>query len=217
MPSQIGKEWEEGTGESSTPPRPPSVHHDLRRRIYERLVAAGKQGESDSSSFQDMLAHFDNLPERYLIDFSVDKAEDVLLHRRVLDEVANGNRPVFQARFLEYIQVQTSGEGTYPDCDDPTPRLSLEDLTLEKIHGADNTGYMSSPLRDSGPILLHEIIISSFDKPKLLMRLSALLSEVGLNIREAHVYSTTDNFCLALFVVDGWETEDLTMLYAQLI
>ncbi|XP_051200024.1 serine/threonine-protein kinase STY46 [Lolium perenne] len=208
MPSQIGKEWEE-----ALPPSTPSAYHDLRLRIYERLVAAGKQGESDPSSFRDMLyAHFDKLPYRYLIDFGVDKAEDVLLHRRVIDEAANSNGPVFEARFLEAIQVQPYGEGAYPECNDPTQRLLLEDLTLERIHGADNMGYMSSPLRDSGPIFLHEIIFSSFDKPKLLMRLSASLSEVGLNIREAHVYSTRDNFCLALFVVDGWKTEETDTL-----
>jgi hypothetical protein len=34
-----------------------------------------------------------------------------------------------------------------------------------------------------------------------------LLSEIGLNIREAHVFSTTDGLCLDVFVVDGWETE----------
>ena len=33
------------------------------------------------------------------------------------------------------------------------------------------------------------------------------MSEVGLNIREAHVFSTTDGFCLDVFVVDGWPTE----------
>jgi hypothetical protein len=37
--------------------------------------------------------------------------------------------------------------------------------------------------------------------------LSALLSEVGLNIREAHVFSTSDGFSLHIFVVDGWHTE----------
>jgi hypothetical protein len=45
---------------------------------------------------------------------------------------------------------------------------------------------------------LHEIVDQ---------QLTSLLSEVGLNIREAHVYCTTDGLCLALFVVDGWKTE----------
>jgi hypothetical protein len=49
--------------------------------------------------------------------------------------------------FNQAIQVQPYGEGAYPECNDPTQRLLLEDLTLERIHGADNMGYMSSPLR----------------------------------------------------------------------
>jgi len=75
---------------------------------------------------------------------------------------------------------------------------------------------MSSPSRDSGPILAHEIIFSSQDKPKLLSRLTYLLSEVGLNIREAHVYSTSDGFCLDVFVVDGWKTEETDELIATI-
>jgi hypothetical protein len=96
-------EWEEGAGESSSPPRSSSGHYDLRRRIIERLVAAGKQGESDPSLFREKLyTHLEKLPDSYLLDFGVDKAEDVLLHQRVLEEVANnGNGPVFKARFLE--------------------------------------------------------------------------------------------------------------------
>uniref|UniRef100_A0A453DJ87 Protein kinase domain-containing protein n=1 Tax=Aegilops tauschii subsp. strangulata TaxID=200361 RepID=A0A453DJ87_AEGTS len=64
--------------------------------------------------------------------------------------------------------------------------------------------------------LLHEIIFSSNDKPKLLSQLSTLLSDLGLNIREAHVFSTTDGLCLDVFVVDGWETEETDGLLQQL-
>uniref|UniRef100_A0A0E0LQC1 Uncharacterized protein n=1 Tax=Oryza punctata TaxID=4537 RepID=A0A0E0LQC1_ORYPU len=34
------------------------------------------------------------------------------------------------------------------------------------------------------------------------------VSEVGLNIREAHVYSTVDGFSLSVFLVDGWYEEE---------
>ena len=51
------------------------------------------------------------------------------------------------------------------------------------------------------------IYVSSFLRQMLVLQLTTLLSEVGLNIREAYVYSTKDNFCLDVFVVDGWETE----------
>lgn len=40
-----------------------------------------------------------------------------------------------------------------------------------------------------------------------LLQLSALLSDAGLNIREAHVFSTIDGYSLDVFVVDGWHTE----------
>lgn len=39
------------------------------------------------------------------------------------------------------------------------------------------------------------------------VQMSALLADVGLNILEAHVFSTTDGYSLAVFVVDGWQSE----------
>ncbi|CAA7400271.1 unnamed protein product [Spirodela intermedia] len=57
-------------------------------------------------------------------------------------------------------------------------------------------------------IPVHEVIFSTVDKPKLLSQLSALLSDVGLNIREAHVFSTVDGYSLDVFVVDGWDVEE---------
>ncbi len=43
-----------------------------------------------------------------------------------------------------------------------------------------------------------------------------MLADVGLNIREAHVFSTVDGYSLDVFVVDGWPTEVL-LLYPALI
>ncbi|KAH9757520.1 hypothetical protein KPL71_016418 [Citrus sinensis] len=60
---------------------------------------------------------------------------------------------------------------------------------------------------------IHEVVFSTVDKPKLLSQLSALLSDIGLNIREAHVFSTTDGYSLDVFVVDGWPVEDTDGLY----
>ncbi|XP_031737776.1 serine/threonine-protein kinase STY17 isoform X1 [Cucumis sativus] len=59
---------------------------------------------------------------------------------------------------------------------------------------------------------MHEITISTIDKPKLLSQLTSLLSEIGLNIQEAHAFSTTDGFSLDVFVVDGWVIEDTKQL-----
>nr|GMC83482.1 serine/threonine-protein kinase STY46-like [Ipomoea batatas] len=54
---------------------------------------------------------------------------------------------------------------------------------------------------------MHEITFSTCDKPKLLSQLTSLLAELGLNIQEAHVFSTVDGFSLDVFVVDGWPYE----------
>uniref|UniRef100_A0A6N2M1E4 non-specific serine/threonine protein kinase n=1 Tax=Salix viminalis TaxID=40686 RepID=A0A6N2M1E4_SALVM len=59
---------------------------------------------------------------------------------------------------------------------------------------------------------MHEITFSTVDRPKLLSQLTSLLAEIGLNIQEAHAFSTVDGFSLDVFVVDGWlceETEEL--------
>ena len=41
----------------------------------------------------------------------------------------------------------------------------------------------------------------------LKFQLASLLSELGLNIHEAHVFSTTDGYSLGVFVADGWALE----------
>ncbi|KAF0899577.1 hypothetical protein E2562_020770 [Oryza meyeriana var. granulata] len=215
-PGLMEEEWEEGMGESSSPPRPPrgggllKDPEEMKRKLHERILeTCGEEELPDEASA--FLPHLARLPTRYLFDLGVDRVEDVLLHWRILTHCAHPeNRPVFHARFQKCITVQPDSDGEL----DPCQRL-MEDLSLERRKtsagagvGGDNTGSMSISSRDPKTKLLHEIIFSSVDKPKLLSRLTALLSEVGLNIREAHVYSTTDGLCLDVFVVDGWETEE---------
>ncbi|KAJ0653018.1 putative dual-specificity kinase TKL-Pl-4 family [Helianthus annuus] len=67
---------------------------------------------------------------------------------------------------------------------------------------------------------MHEVTFSTIDRPKVLSQLTSLLSEVGLNIQEAHAFSTADGFSLDVFVVDGWpheETEQLRYAIAEKI
>uniref|UniRef100_A0A0D3GVG9 Protein kinase domain-containing protein n=1 Tax=Oryza barthii TaxID=65489 RepID=A0A0D3GVG9_9ORYZ len=203
----------EDWGESSSPPRPhPEADmvnkekdpEEMKRKLKERILELEKEEvplPDDASAF---VHHLSRLPKRYLFDLGVDRVDDVLLHWRILTHCAHPqNRPVFHARFQKSIPL--------PDSDfDPCQRL-MEDLSLERRRRndtGDNTGSMSISSRYPKTKLIHEIIFSSLDKPKLLSRLTLLLSEVGLNIREAHVYSTTDGFCLDVFVVDGWDTEE---------
>jgi len=41
----------------------------------------------------------------------------------------------------------------------------------------------------------------------LQLQLTSLLSETGLDIQEAHAFSTLDGYSLDVFVVGGWAVE----------
>ncbi|KAG8044614.1 hypothetical protein GUJ93_ZPchr0152g29213 [Zizania palustris] len=203
---------------------------DVREVVYERLMAIrNEEAISNPSSFRLLLdQHFDRMPKSYSTDLHV-KAEDVLLHRRILAECADPDkRPIFHARFLREDSASAPTENVYRitfdsrvmNLDDeftefePYERM-MEDLSIERRKSVDDFEAISAR-RDTQILLVHEIIFSSIDKPKLLSQLSSLLSEVGLNIREAHVFSTTDGFCLDVFVVDGWDTEETDGLLQRL-
>ncbi|RLM74423.1 serine/threonine-protein kinase STY8-like isoform X1 [Panicum miliaceum] len=243
---------EEGVGESSWPSAAAADrggssggggggYTDIRKEIFDRLMAKGiEEVVSDPSAFREQLhRHFERLPASYSIDLDVEKPEDVLLHRRILDECANNpdKRPIFHVRFLRCIdgpldsedkpQGPSSSENgnsggsltsTLREAEfkgsEPCERM-MEDLSLERRKVVDDSDA-SSARRDTGIRRIHEIIFSTIDKTKLLAELSALLSAVGLNIREAHVFSTTDGFCLDVFVVDGWDTEETDGLLQKL-
>ncbi|CAN6555671.1 unnamed protein product [Malus baccata var. baccata] len=92
------------------------------------------------------------------------------------------------------------------------PCSKLGDLNLDvRKNAKDMDGRhltKNSPTRQDIPhVPIHEVIFSTIDKPKLLSQLSSLLSDLELNIREAHVFSTSDGYSLDVFVVDGWPVE----------
>ncbi|XP_022860017.1 serine/threonine-protein kinase STY8-like isoform X1 [Olea europaea var. sylvestris] len=101
------------------------------------------------------------------------------------------------------------------------PCSKLEDLNLDvRRNSIDRNRETPTEIflrRQEVPhIPIHEVIFSTIDKPKLLSQLSALLSDIGLNIREAHVFSTTDGYSLDVFVVDGWPVEGTEGLSEEL-
>jgi UTP:GlnB (protein PII) uridylyltransferase len=61
-------------------------------------------------------------------------------------------------------------------------------------------------------MLLQEVTVAGLDKPMRLTTLSASVCAVGLNVREAHVFSTKNGFLLDIFVTDplpGVDAEEL--------
>ncbi|KAG9158577.1 hypothetical protein Leryth_026775 [Lithospermum erythrorhizon] len=169
----------------------------------------------------------------YVLDINMERVEDVLLHQRLLNEAKDPeNRPVFYVRLLENIasrEDDTDGQQTlniqagakpYDDRDngekvpsqdrnvgsdsEACSKLGNLNLDVRKYpDDADSPAEDQSERQDASRVLIYEVIFSTIDKPKLLSQLSALLSDIGLNIREAHVFSTTDGYSLDVFVVDG--------------
>ncbi|KAL3649853.1 hypothetical protein CASFOL_006256 [Castilleja foliolosa] len=85
----------------------------------------------------------------------------------------------------------------------------LEDLNLDVGNNSNDKRH------EALYIPIHEVIFSTLNKPKILSQLSALLSDIGLNIREAHVFYTTDGYSLDVSVVDGWHTEVFVPAFAD--
>ncbi|XP_019453355.1 PREDICTED: serine/threonine-protein kinase STY8-like isoform X2 [Lupinus angustifolius] len=238
----------EGVGESSSPPRSFSgfSNYDVRNDVYNRLVEIGHEQAVSNPDFKEQLeAHFNRLPPSYGLDVNIDRAEDVVLHQRLLNLAEDPEkRPVFHVRFLENVCTGTDEDqeivsthssprpsvdainGGAVSCHKRTRDRATDYEACSKLEGLNldvrkNSKEIEekfltdnfSQRQEQSSVPLHEVIFSTVDKPKLLSQLSALLSDIGLNIREAHVFSTTDGYSLDVFVVDGWPVEETDVLH----
>ncbi|XP_018441113.1 serine/threonine-protein kinase STY8 isoform X1 [Raphanus sativus] len=203
-------------------PRHYRMKLDVFGEVLQRLQESSYE-EASLPDFEDQLwQHFNRLPARYALDVKVERAEDVLTHQRLLKLAEDpATRPAFQVR-----NVQVSPRNSA----DSDPALEDDAQSSSKPHGK---GVLATPTFGSSsnfeaitqgskfvedddsavnatlptrPML--EITFSTIDKPKLLSQLTSLLSELGLNIQEAHAFSTVDGFSLDVFVVDGWSQEE---------
>ncbi|XP_076926754.1 serine/threonine-protein kinase STY46-like [Bidens hawaiensis] len=200
---------------------------EVYNEILQRLKDSGND-EAKLPGFEDeLLAHFNRLPNRYALDVNVGSAEDVLMHKRLLSlahDPANG--PALDVRLVQVCSVTENNSDDLVNYSSPGQQISqsihpppafgsspnLEALALEANELSASSGNNSFNTNTNFPRPLHEITFSSDDKPKLLNQLTCLLAEVGLNIQEAHIFSTVDHYSLDVFVVDGWpheETEEL--------
>lgn len=233
----------EGESHSEKPLRRQS--HSYQQEVYTEVLQKLKEGgceEVHTPNFEDgLLTHFMRLPNRYALDVNPDRAEDVLLHQRLLKlaEISE-NRPVFHVRAVRVLSTgSVVGEDLMAELatsssDEPTITRSmgsnvvltylqdysvyapafgrLESMSIERLcdgaNGEDGNLEKPSSRPSGGLCPVHEVTFSTIDKTKLLSQLSSLLADVGLNIREAHVFSTTDGYSLDVFIVRGWYTED---------
>jgi hypothetical protein len=214
-------------------------HHRQKLEVYNevlRRIQESNFGEAILPGFDDQLwIHFNRLPARYALDVNVERAEDVLMHKRLLQLAEDPtNRPAFEVHLVQVYPIpngnfvdsvpfdcamkedaqssyQPVKQGVHPPPTfGSTPNLEALALQTNRYHIEDGDSAVKSAPQVSRP--MHEITFSTVDKPKLLSQLTALLAETGLNIQEAHAFSTVDGYSLDVFVVDGWpheETEEL--------
>ncbi|KAJ0252475.1 Serine/threonine-protein kinase STY46 [Hirschfeldia incana] len=198
----------------------------MKLEVFEEVILRLRQSDisdTDLPGFvDDLWAHFNRLPSRYALDVNVERAEDVVMHQRLLNSAIDPQkRPAIQVRLVQVQPPATSSSSPNKETSPtrqsihPPPAFgsspNLEALALASHEGDNsvrNNSLYSRPM--------HEITFSTQDKPKLLFQLTALLSELGLNIQEAHVFSTTDGFSLDVFVVDGWPYEEVDRLRTAL-
>lgn len=203
------------------------VYHEVLRRLKESEVE-----ESCRPGFEDELwNHFTRLPLRYALDVNIEKAQDVLMHKKLLQLALDPNtRPAFEVRLVQVHPFSdgnpgdlthsacTTSDGQNVDfpgrlhppptfCQSSNLGFGLQADYAFTQDGNSSASGISKLFRPS-----HEITISTNDKPKLLSQLTSIFSEVGLNIQEAHVFSTIDGYSLDVFVVDGWANEDTDQL-----
>ncbi|CAA7410771.1 unnamed protein product [Spirodela intermedia] len=196
------------------------IYHEVLRRLR-NCEDAGLPGFDD-----ELWVHFNRLPIRYALDVNVETAEDVLMHKCLLQMAADSSkRPVFHVRLVQVPPAHDSldsdpqGQGVQ-NCSTnlsgrsihPPPAFgsssNLEALALEGNRTCVQGVHSTESANFHCPRHMHEITFAAYDKPRLLSQLTCLLAELGLNIQEAHAFSTNDGYSLDVFVVEGWPYEE---------
>ncbi|KAF8754448.1 hypothetical protein HU200_011461 [Digitaria exilis] len=213
--------------------------HGRRLEVYNEVLARLRSSAAAeiSPAFEDALwAHFHRLPARYALDVNAERADDVLTHQRLLEEARDPERR--PAMSVRVVQVSRLIDGDADDSFDPDMETAasnhspsqlvhpppafgsssnLEALGLETSEGdvrsTNDTDHSVHLI--SRP--MHEITFATVDKPKLLSQLTCLLAELGLDIQEAHAFSTIDGYSLDVFVVTGWHLESTDQLQGKLL
>ncbi|XP_071709785.1 serine/threonine-protein kinase STY46-like isoform X2 [Rutidosis leptorrhynchoides] len=227
-----------GDTESSCSSRVPetSLISSWNRRpkveVYQEVLRILKESDCVQvfePDFEDQLwSHFNRLPVRYALDVNLERAQEVLIHKKLLHMAYNPTtRPAFEVRPIKLhpgvdengvdstsrmkdtqISIHPGRQSTLlPVAFGQTSNLEIDvEATKSTLQGG-NKVISERLSRD-----IHEITISTDDKPKLLCKLTSLLSEIGLNIKEAHAFSTSDGYSLDVFVVSGWPYEETEKL-----
>eukprot|EP00250_Pteridium_aquilinum_P012324 c20659_g1_i1 orf=208-1893(-) len=222
-----------GSGPVSPNKQPQRKKEEVCNEFLKCLRESGDELVDSPSFCESIHAHFQRLPARYAQDVNVDHVDDVLTHKRLLElaQVKDGI-PIFHVRAvhvrsngLENLETSSPSQeediSSSPGCISSRVHppsfgssANWEALALVELNKTaaveDNKGSSGRGqcLTKFSYAPMHEVTFSTADKPKLLSKLSSLLADIGLNIQEAHIFSTVDGYSLDVFVVDGWRSED---------
>lgn len=194
-----------------------TARQDALDSFIAALRARGTIDVDQPGFVEGMREHFELLPSRYATNVNT-QSLDILNHKRLLDSARSDPTAVsFQVRSVDVMGMHGnkscgsfgSQANSYQhlraigDMSKSLPRPAfgsspnLQALVLESDDNPDTV--------DSSLYVFYEITIASVDQAKLLMRLSESLSDIGLNICEAHAFNSKDKFVLDVFLVNGWQ------------
>ncbi|KAH7430529.1 hypothetical protein KP509_08G002700 [Ceratopteris richardii] len=172
-----------------------SYQQEICRDVLKKLREANCEAVH-VIGFEDVLmAHFTRLPTRYALDVNIERAEDVLLHQRLLQQAEiPDNRPVFHVRAMRVFPSESAEEdkelsvshygtenndfvvdsrskGDSPHLQDhsacaPAFRTLDSAIIGDMPDSMDNESLTSRSKRASHPV--YEITFSTVDKTKLL-------------------------------------------------
>ncbi|XP_015897875.3 serine/threonine-protein kinase STY17 isoform X2 [Ziziphus jujuba] len=162
-------------------------HHRQKLDVYNEVLHRIQESNFEEASlpgFDDQLwLHFNRLPARYALDVNVERAEDVLTHKRLLQLAKDhADRPAIEVRIVQVYPVDSDssmkedaqssfnnsgGQGIHPP---PTFGSSpnLEALALQSNRYLVEDGDSAMSETPYFPRPMHEITFSTADKPKLL-------------------------------------------------
>lgn len=85
------------------------IFTDVARRLRDLNAA-----EATAPDFEDALwAHFDRLPLGYAIEINVERAQDILMHKRILEEARNPDTagPGLEVRLVQFYPLANLKQG----------------------------------------------------------------------------------------------------------
>mmetsp|Transcript_5063 Transcript_5063/g.10998 ORF Transcript_5063/g.10998 Transcript_5063/m.10998 type:complete len:609 (-) Transcript_5063:1179-3005(-) len=216
---------------AASQPMSATSHINFRKKTKTDVCSAylsklAERGDVDVEApgfLEGIRQHFDRLPTRYALDVNIDSL-DVLSHKRLLDEARSDPSAVsFAVRPVEIIVPKHRDAA--PSMESPMSPVakrfdrraglpkpafgSSPNLQALAIEAGEKLDFQDEPptSSDGEHMTFYEITVASADQPKLLSRLSEALSDLGLNIREAHAFNTNDGFSLDVFVVDQFVSQ----------